>query len=382
MNILLAAPFEMDLRGGVTIVVHNLGRQLCQRGDHIAYLEAKHGRAVEELTLDENRLYRVPMRPRKVEARPWRSRVAFLVFFPLTCWRLAKILRKEGVQVINAHYFADFCIYFLFLRHFLRFRFVVSIHGSDVLGPEGARNLRLMKRWRRSIDCVVFCSEGFRQQVLSKAPWLSGKSAVVLNGLDCDELPPPRNTKPGRKYITCVAHLRQHKGQDVLIRSFHLLGGQFLAFELDLVGDGPFRGELDKLIIELGLSERVQLHGDIPRRGALELMRNSHVMCLPSRREPFGLVLLEAMVLHTPVVATRVGGVPEIIRDGVDGLLVEPDRPEELAKALERVLVDEELRARLVENGAQRVRQRFTVARFARDYRSLLLDILAEPNHR
>jgi glycosyltransferase involved in cell wall biosynthesis len=286
------------------------------------------------------------------------------------------VIRRESIQIVNVHYFFGPWKYFLYLRRILPFRLVVSLHGGDVLGVDAGDNIEYLERWSGAIDRLVFCSDAFRQQVLRPGSRLREKSSVVLNGLDIDPAPEGQATSFKRVYIACVAHLHEHKGQDVLLRAFKELGDFHSGLELDLVGDGPFRGELEALASELGIRERVNFRGRVSRETALEFMRGARAVCLPSRRETFGLVVAEAMLLGVPVVATTVGGIPEIVRHEIDGLLVPPDDPRRLGEALQRVLTDEPLRERLTEAGGRRARESFSAARFAADYRRMFSTLL------
>src|SRR6185503_925267 len=162
----------------------------------------------------------------------------------------------------------------------------------------------------------------------------------------------------------------------VLLRAFKELDGSLSELELDLVGDGPFRRELETLASELDIRGRVNFRGRVSRDTALEYVAGARAMCLPSRRETFGLVVAEAMLLGVPVVATTVGGIPEIVRAEIDGVLVPPDDPRSLAEALERILSDGALRASLTEAGGRRARESFTATRFAADYRRLFASLL------
>jgi glycosyltransferase involved in cell wall biosynthesis len=145
---------------------------------------------------------------------------------------------------------------------------------------------------------------------------------------------------------------------------------------LVLAGDGPLRGQLESLARSLGIRDRTQFLGT---KGAMEIARLLHeceLLVLPSREESFGIVAIEAMVCKRPVVATAVGGIPEIIEQEVSGILVEPENPEALAAALRRVLKNSGLRRTLAENGYSRVIERFcfnhTGAAYERSFASLL----------
>jgi colanic acid/amylovoran biosynthesis glycosyltransferase len=128
------------------------------------------------------------------------------------------------------------------------------------------------------------------------------------------------------------------------------------------VGDGPDRESLRARIAELGLTERVILEGWKNQDEVRRLYRNADIFALASSAEGVPVVLMEAMAMQLPCVATRITGVPELIRDGIDGLLVTPSDPEELARAISRLLDDAALRRRLAEAGRLRVRERYDLA--------------------
>jgi colanic acid/amylovoran biosynthesis glycosyltransferase len=376
MNILLVTPWPLDFAGGVTAVVRTLGRELTQHGDHVTYLLPKQRGRLESWRFEGQPVYKASVRGTRLRELSWRGRLGFIAGFPLTCWQLWRVIRRERIQIVNIHYFFGPWKYFLYLRRVLPFRLVVSLHGGDVLGVDAGDNLDYLERWSSAIDRVVFCSNAFRQQVLGAGSRLRQKSTVILNGLDIDSAPEGVAKAPRRAYLVCVAHLHKHKAHDVLLRAFKELDGSHSELELDLVGDGPFRSELEALASELDIRGRVNFRGRVSRETALEYLGGARAMCLPSRRETFGLVVAEAMLLGVPVVATTVGGIPEIVRDEIDGLLVPPDDPRSLAEALERILSDGALRARLTEAGGRRARESFTAARFAADYRRVFASLL------
>lgn len=376
MNILLVTPWPLDFPGGVTSVVRTLGRELTRHGDHVVYLLPKQRGRLESWRFEGQAVYKASVRGTRLRELSWRGRLGFIVGFPITCWQLWRVIRRERIQIVNIHYFFGPWKYLLYLRRVLPFRLVVSLHGGDVLGVDAGDNLDYLERRSSAIDRVVFCSDAFRQQVLRAESRLRESSSVVLNGLDIEPAPTGAAKTLKRAYVVCVAHLHEHKAHDVLLRAFKELDGSHSGLELDLVGEGPCRTELEALASELDIRGRVNFRGRVSRETALEYLDGARAMCLPSRRETFGLVVAEAMLLGVPVVATRVGGIPEIVRADIDGLLVPPDDPRSLAEALERILGDEALRARLTEAGGRRARESFTAARFAADYRRLFASLL------
>jgi glycosyltransferase involved in cell wall biosynthesis len=375
VNVLLANPWPLDTLGGVSAVVCTLAEQLERRGDRVAHLVPRHGGSLSVGKTGQSTTYTASLREWNLRGLPWRSRIVFALTFPLSCWQLLRVLRRERIQIVNAHYFHGAWKHFFFLRRLGLFRLIVSLHGSDVLGPGGEASVRYLEENAHLVDALVFCSDGFRREVLSAESPLLPRSRVILNGLDV--APAVRSESGrGRDYVVCVAHLREHKGQDVLLRAFQQLAGQFPALELDLIGEGPFRVALEKLAAELGIGDRVNLRGLVPSEQVREEVAGARAFCLPSRREPFGMVLVEAMSLGIPIVATTAGGIPEVVRHGVDGVLVEPDDPERLGQALRQVLTDTPLRERLTRSARERARAHFSAARFGEQYRALFAEAL------
>jgi glycosyltransferase involved in cell wall biosynthesis len=312
------------------------------------------------------------MRLPRVPAHPWRGWIAFFLFFPLTCTRLARILVRERIDIVNVHYFSEHWLYFLFLRRVMRFRLVVSVHGTDLEGPDGGRNLNILERWSRQVDGLVFCSEASRKQTIRDRSPLYHKASVILNAIDVKNIPPPLPAGESGDYIVCSGHLQDHKGQDILVRAFAEITEDFPHLRLQLVGDGPTRGEIETLIENLNVKEKVVLRGGLPRETALPIMQKAILTCVPSRRETFGLVLLESMAMEVPIVAARIGGIPEVVRDGVEALLVAPEHHKQLAQAIRQLLKEPQLRMDLVQRARARLFEMFTSERFIEQYRCYL----------
>jgi glycosyltransferase involved in cell wall biosynthesis len=193
---------------------------------------------------------------------------------------------------------------------------------------------------------------------------------VLENGIDLEEY--RRHQDPaaakhrlglplGRLLIGAVGRLSPEKGFDVLIRSADRLLAEGLDLELWIIGEGDQQAELAGLIGQLGRTERIRLLGyrsDLP--GYYEAM---DVFALSSYREGLPNVLLEAMALEVPVLATRVAGVPRLIQDDQNGLLVEPGSAEALTAGLRRLLRDPALRSRLAQAGRHTVEAGYSFAR-------------------
>jgi glycosyltransferase involved in cell wall biosynthesis len=168
--------------------------------------------------------------------------------------------------------------------------------------------------------------------------------------------------------VATVGSISRGRGQDVLVRALPALRERFPALRAVVVGDPHPRGpdreyhqELRDLARGLGVLDALVFTGHVELLG--DVYAAADVVVNPTRREAFGRVAAEALLAGRPVVATGVEAVPEVLRDGVDALLVAPGSPVELAAATARVLEDEQLAARLVANGAERVGREFTPER-------------------
>jgi glycosyltransferase involved in cell wall biosynthesis len=170
--------------------------------------------------------------------------------------------------------------------------------------------------------------------------------------------------------VGTIARLDEMKGIDVLLRAVVSLAGA----RLIVAGRGPDESVLHRLATKLGIDDRVEWVG-WTEQPAEQLPRFT-VFVLPSRSEGLPLSVCEAMLAGLPVVASDVGGVGEVVVDGETGVLVPPDHPDALAGAIETLLRDAALRARMGEAGRQRARTHFTASAMARSYESLYAELV------
>jgi len=220
-------------------------------------------------------------------------------------------------------------------------------------------------------DAVVFNSRALRASV----GWPGG--VVVPNGvrLPADPGPGARariraelGASPDELLLAQVGQVIPVKGVDVSLRALAKLRRDW-PVRLVVIGDdhqteGRHREDMERLAADLGLTGAVSFLGY--RRDALQLAAGFDLLLCPSREEPFGRVLIEAMAQGVPVVASRVGGIPEVVRSGQDGWLVPPDDPEALADRTADLLADPERRGRFGEAARRRARTTFSGGVYAR----------------
>jgi glycosyltransferase involved in cell wall biosynthesis len=228
---------------------------------------------------------------------------------------------------------------------------VLSLRGSDVPGYDRCNiNLQRMHLllapltrwiWHRA-DRVVAVCESLGRLTRHTAPGL--RYSVVPNGVDLKLFQPRERLFPRMGPIRClaVARLVERKGLDELIRAFALLPRG--KFELEIVGDGPGEAVLRELAIRLGVGREIRFAGALDREAVAERYRAADLFTLPSAAEAFGNVFAEAMASGLPIVGSTVGGIPELVEHGVNGLLITPGRPLALAQAIQYLAHDPELR--------------------------------------
>jgi len=213
-------------------------------------------------------------------------------------------------------------------------------------------------------DGIITVSDTIRGTLLG-AGISPGLVTVIYEGVDLawiDGLAPVETLKqPGEVLIGMVAHLSQEKGHSTLLRAASSLKGRFPEARYILVGDGDLKGELGTLSEELGISSCVTFTGF--RSDCEALMKQLDIFCLPSLSEGLSSAILAAMANSLPVVATRVGGIPELVIDKKTGLLVDPNDPEALAQALGRLLSNADLRKLYGVEGRRRIGAHFTISR-------------------
>lgn len=359
-NVLFVVSSYLPNRGGLQTVTSQLAMELQKRGVNVSVLTQRYPRTLAESEnvdgISVQRLFFLTPHLRDL----WRGRIdlflAGLFFFPLTLARLLWRMIRERPDVVNLHFVGAPAFFLLIARALNPFRFIVSLHGDDV---EGLPRRTAFERWvfraiLRRADAITSCSRYLLDRAMALAPNIASKARVIYNGLDVSV----DAVESSDGMLVAAGRMVPKKGFDILLRALsqNHRGGQRL--KLCLIGDGPERGALEILARDLGLNEWVEFRGSQERGEVIGAMTASRAVIVPSRQEPFGLVALEAMAAGKPVIATRVGGLPEVLNDA-DAILVPPDDPAALAHAIAS------LSARLASEPAFGARNRAIAARFS-----------------
>ena len=252
---------------------------------------------------------------------------------PLGALRFWRFMRKQRYDIVHVH-FGDRAVRGL-ARAATGARIVRHLHGR-ILEPKGLAPISFSCK---GADAVVAVSKAVAERVID------GKPRVIYAGVATVEVGPPRSRTDAKLVLGTAGRLVKLKGIEYLLRASARLKQEFPALEVQIAGTGPELKELQAEVSRLGLEGRVRFLGWI--EDVATVLSSWDVFVMPSLEEGFPIAALNAMAAGLPVVATKVGGVPELIEDGSSGLLVEPRDLEALVAALGTLLRDRELRLRL-----------------------------------
>lgn len=239
--------------------------------------------------------------------------------------------------------------------------------------PDKAQYRKLFSILSRRLSSFAAVSHAVRRSLL-KLGVPEDMVAVIHNGLsDFSEGHPLPHPSPAKVRIGIVGQIGPWKGHQDLLEAFAILSHEHTNCELHIFGSdkGHYADNLRKLAAQLKLNDTVRWHGFIPDRA--QIYSEIDICVVPSRfEEPFGMVAVEAGMAGLPCVATRTGGLPEIIEDGVTGILIEAGNPVQLGKALDKLVKDPVLRFEMGRAARQRARSQFSRQRFVEEFARLL----------
>ncbi len=285
---------------------------------------------------------------------------------------LTGVLREERADVAHLHTFAS---QVLGTRAALRagVRVLRTEHSTRVYDDPSCWPF---SRWSLArADAAVAVSEHVRRVALVRAPWAEGKMRVVVNGVDVDHFAPRDDAKADAFTFVIVGRLEPRKGVDLAIEALAAVRGA----RLDILGIGKERAMLETKARALAVADRVRFLGYA--EDARPLLARAHAALCSSRSEGLGIALLEAMAMGLPVVGFAVGGVPEIVVDGVTGMLCPAGDVAALGGAM-RAATAAAARATLAEMGKAaraRVVERFSVTAMGEGYRAVYAGLGGAP---
>jgi glycogen(starch) synthase len=239
---------------------------------------------------------------------------------------------------------------------------LVTLHGEVLRGGADGGDT-VLEKVLGSADWVTCVSNAVLDKARELAPQITGHSSLNYIGVE----PPPVPPAPlpfTRPLLLCLGRLVPIKGFDLALTAFATVAPQFPQAHLVIAGDGPMRTVLEHQARELGLAERVKFTGWFDANHVPELINTSTVVLMPSRREGLPQVSLQAAQMARPVVAARVGGLPEVVVDGETGIVIAPEDSAALAEAIAFLIEHPERAVQMGQAARRRVESHFGWTRY------------------
>lgn len=297
----------------------------------------------------------------------------------VSVFRLRRFLREQSFEIVNTHSGVDSWIGSL----------AAKWAGTPVLLRTRHLNLPLNRSWLNFVhhlpDRIITCGEAIRTELISRNDFPAEQLVSIPTGVDFENFKPARARIVVREklglaepdfVLLMVGILRTVKGHDIALKAFASILTEIPQARLVLAGDGPWQRELERVASGLGVASRVQFLGF--RNDVADLMGAADMLLHTSRSEGVPQSVTQALSAGLPVVATRVGGIPELITDEKNGLLVPPENPEATAAAIRRVFQDRDFARRRAALGRAEVEARFSLKTMVDRTERLCAQLLAE----
>jgi glycosyltransferase involved in cell wall biosynthesis len=293
------------------------------------------------------------------------------------------IVKQHDIHLVHSHDYRSDLITWA-LRRFVRVPVMTTVHGWIINSAKSRLIVGLSQKALRSFDRVVAVSEGTKRRILGcGVP--ADKIAVIHNAIVTEDYDPARHAPgylrarfnlPAEAVIVgSVGRLSPEKGQVDMLEAARRIAAVRPRVYFVFTGDGPAEAGLRSRVAEYGLSDRVLFTGNM--KDARPVFRDLDILALTSHTEGFPNVVLEALCMETPVLATDVGGTSEIIQDEVTGVLIPAKQPDRIEAGLLRLLDDRAGAERLMRAGRQAVFERFSFRQRVTREEALYREILA-----
>jgi len=281
---------------------------------------------------------------------------------------LKRVAKQNNIEHIHVHSAANAALVAMLCRLLGGPAYSLTLHGDIATYGSGQR-----EKWSNAAFGITV-NQMLRQQVIDRVPGVADRIAVAPMGVDVEKFKrqtPYEPPKPGETWrlVTC-GRLHPGKGHADLIEAVALLRDRGHPATLTILGEGSDRARLERLIDERNLTDAVTLAGSVGEDRVRDELEAAHLFALASHNEALGVATMEAMAMQLPVVVTNVGGVSELVRDGIDGSLASAHSTAAIADAVQQVLSHSSVAARMGGAGRQQIVETFHTRRSAK----LLMD--------
>jgi N-acetyl-alpha-D-glucosaminyl L-malate synthase BshA len=373
--------------GGSGIVGAELGLELAKRGHSVHFISYAPPMRLGDTPRERVHFHAVDMFTYPLfEYPPYTDALAS---------KLKEVAMEQQLDLIHVHYAIPHAVSAYLAREMLRkeryLPVVTTLHGTDItLVGRDASFLAITKFSIEQSDAITTISN-YLKEATQKEFCIECPIEVIYNFIDADYYKREPNealrksiAPHGEKIILHVSTFRPVKRITDCIemiakmRSLESANGSQFCAKLLMCGDGPERADAEALAWKLGVEDCVIFEGKQPQAQIRDYLSIADLFVLPSETESFGLVALEAMACEVPVIATRVGGIPEVVEEDETGYLFDIGDVTAMAEAALRVLKDEGLRQRLGKRGGEIARAKFTTEKIIPQYEKLYKELIAK----
>ena len=338
---ILVGLFPPKWLAGTEIATYNLADHLAQRG-HEIHIITSQDEGLPEFS-EENSFYIHRIAWPKIHI------IGTITFWAKICLKIQKI----KPDIVHAQSLPTGIPAWAAKKH-LKIPYVVWGQGSHIYLP-GSCIRMASKTILKNADAVLALTEDMKQRMLEIC---NRDISVVPNGIGLERfnITSGEKKKGNSKTIIFVGRLHPVKGVSYLIEAMAIVHRKMPDAKLILVGDGIERSKLEELVEKLDLNGCIQFAGQVQQERIPTIMQQADLFALPSLSESFGIVNLEAMAASLPIVATNVGGIPDIVEEGMNGYLVNAKRPAEVADRILMLLRNDKLREEISANNREKAK--------------------------
>ncbi|MFB0518192.1 MAG: N-acetyl-alpha-D-glucosaminyl L-malate synthase BshA [Acidobacteriota bacterium] len=360
--------------GGSGVIATELGQEMARRGHNVHFIS-----------------YSIPQRLNSFQERIFFHEVE-IPTYPLFQYppyslalatKIAEVAEYRKLELLHVHYAIPHATSAFLAREIpppKRFKIITTLHGTDItVVGKNPSYLPVARLSMQKSDGITAVSHYLKQTTIEKLG-VTKDIEVVPNFVDTEKfhresvpLCPRKVKEKGEKVLIHISNFRPLKRLADVVEVFYLLR-EAIPCQLLLVGDGPERAKTEQLCRQKGIISSVHFLGK--QNAITQLLNNSDLMLLPSEIESFGLVALEAMACEVPVIATKVGGLPEVVIHGEVGFLCEVGDIKTMYDYSLKLLQNESLRREMGLNGRQRVLDYFSLKSIVERYEQYYIRIL------
>jgi glycosyltransferase involved in cell wall biosynthesis len=388
---ILREMLEMERQGQPIIILPLLRIQQPIRHAEAAYLMSRvHYTPFLSLSILAANLHYLRRSPRAYLKALWSALkgtwgsaepfIGAIAIFPKSAY-FARMIEEQEIQHVHAHFASHPALAALIIRELTGIGFSFTAHAHDIFVYKRMLAEKINKA------CFVVAISEFNKEYLLR---MCGETAVakikvIRCGIELERYRRQQGCLKGDRFtILCVGSLQPYKGTEYLVKACALLRSRLGTFRCLIVGEGKERKHLERLISDLELNEVVYLLGGQPQDKVASLLAETDLFVLPSvvaahgQMEGIPVALMEAMASDLPVVTTRLSGIPELVQDGVTGLLVPPGEERALADAVALLYQRVHLRQEMGHRGREKVASEFQLATNVGKLRSLFSVIIGQ----